>query len=97
MKKKILIGALALASVFTLASATDGNSTSSETERRFWGSQIVGVQTCVQSGHAIDGSPTYTVTYEVEYYILWKECKQQLKLKLVCHIVRYLLAVLLVN
>jgi len=71
MKKKILIGALALASVFTLASATDGNSSSSETERRFWGSQIVGVQTCVQSGHAIDGSPTYTVTYEVEYYILW--------------------------
>ncbi|WP_336718499.1 hypothetical protein [Chryseobacterium mucoviscidosis] len=71
MKKKILIGALALASVFTLASATDGNSSSSETERRFWGSQIVGVQSCVQSGSNPDGSPTYTVTYIVEYYVLW--------------------------
>lgn len=67
MKKKILMGAIGLASVFTLASATDGG----ETDRKFWGSQIVGVVSCVQGNPGIDGSPTFTVTYNVEYYVLW--------------------------
>jgi hypothetical protein len=69
MKKKILIGALGLASVFMMSSATDGDG--SETERRFFGSQITGVKSCVQSGQNPDGSPTFTVTYIVEYYVFW--------------------------
>lgn len=71
MKKKILIGALALASVFTLASATDRNGSSSETERRFWGSQIVGVASCQQTTPFPDGSPRFIKTWIVEYNIFW--------------------------
>ncbi|PTT74101.1 MULTISPECIES: hypothetical protein [unclassified Chryseobacterium] len=71
MKKKLLIGALGLASVFTLASATSRDGSSSETERRFWGSEIVGVASCVQTTPFPDGSPRFIKTWIVEYNIFW--------------------------
>ncbi|WP_144281129.1 hypothetical protein [Chryseobacterium echinoideorum] len=68
MKKKFLIGALGLASVFAMTSATDENA---ENGRKFWGKEIVDVVSCTPSGQNPDGTTTYTVTYEVEYYVFW--------------------------
>ncbi|WP_308006136.1 hypothetical protein [uncultured Chryseobacterium sp.] len=73
MKKKILIGALALASVFTLASATDGDSSN---DRRFWG-WASSTYTCVDNCHPADtgqqpdGVAQCTCTYHNTYYVMW--------------------------
>ena len=44
MKKKFLISALGLASVFTLSSFDEQSE--STTSRRFWGSEITGYGSC---------------------------------------------------
>lgn len=74
MKKKILIGAIGLASVFTLASATDGDS--SENDRKFWGwgsSTYTYVDNChsADTGQQPDNFPQCTCTYHNTYYVMW--------------------------
>jgi hypothetical protein len=72
MKQKMIIGALAFASIFAFAQrAGEGTGDSSETERRFWGNQIVGVASCVPTTPFPDGSPRFIKTWIVEYYVLW--------------------------
>ncbi|MCY1659330.1 hypothetical protein [Chryseobacterium sp. SL1] len=72
MKKKLLIGAIGFASVFTLASATSrGGSDNSETGRKFWGNEIVGVASCTPTTPFPDGSPRYIKTWIVEYHVFW--------------------------
>lgn len=64
----MIIGALAFASIFAFAQrAGEGTGDSSETERRFWGNQIVGVASCVPTTPFPDGSPRFIKTWIVEY------------------------------
>lgn len=69
MKKKILIGALGLASVFAMTSSTDGDT--AQSHRRFFGSEVVGVASCEPNGTFVDGSPRFKKRYIVEYYVFW--------------------------
>lgn len=68
MKKKFLIGALGIASVFAMTSATDENA---ENGIKFWGKEDIKVINCVRNGSNPDGSPRYDVTVEQEYYVFW--------------------------
>jgi len=71
MKKKFLIGALGLASVFTLSSFDDGIDEST-TSRRFWGSEITGYGPCNPTGEIqADGTPVCGCEVQVTYYVLW--------------------------
>lgn len=69
MKKKLLIGALGLASVFTMSSFEEEQT--QEQGRRFFGSEVTGIQSCVPNGHFVDGSPRFKKTYIVQYYVFW--------------------------
>ncbi|GAA4156187.1 hypothetical protein GCM10022217_14970 [Chryseobacterium ginsenosidimutans] len=71
MKKKFLIGALGLASVFTLSSFDDGN-TESTTSRRFWGSEITGYGGCSPTGLIqADGTAQCGCEVTVTHYVFW--------------------------
>lgn len=67
MKKKILIGALGLASVFTMISATDGDETG-----RFWGrGDLVAYGDCQKDSQQADGTWRCACTGVYNYYVLW--------------------------
>ncbi|MCF2219731.1 hypothetical protein H9Q08_10460 [Chryseobacterium sp. PS-8] len=72
MKKKLLIGALGLASVFALSSATSKGGDSSETERRFWGSETIGSGNCSPTGEIqADGTAKCECEVYHVYYVMW--------------------------
>jgi hypothetical protein len=72
MKKKFLIGALALASVLTLSSGTSRDASSSETERRFWGSETIGSGNCSPTGEIqADGTAKCECEVYHVYYVMW--------------------------
>lgn len=71
MKQKMIIGALAFASIFAFAQTTE-DETSSETDRRFWGSSnIEYVDNCTPTTPAPDNTPQCHCTAHYTYYVFW--------------------------
>lgn len=71
MKKKLIIGALALTSI--LAFAQETGDSSSETERRpMFGSETTGWGPCNPTGEIMaDGTPVLIRDIEVTTYVFW--------------------------
>ncbi|REC51053.1 MULTISPECIES: hypothetical protein [Chryseobacterium] len=71
MKQKIIIGALALASVFAFAQNT-GDSSSSETDRRpFWGTGDLISYSCTRGQQQADGTFQCDCVGTYEYHVFW--------------------------
>ncbi|MCY1661256.1 hypothetical protein [Chryseobacterium sp. SL1] len=71
MKKKLIIGALALTSILAFAQKKGGSS-SSETDRKFFGSEITGWGQCHYTGVIqADGTPETVMEVEITTYVFW--------------------------
>ncbi|PVV54800.1 hypothetical protein [Chryseobacterium sp. HMWF035] len=71
MKKKLIIGALALTSILAFAQEKGGSS-SSETGRRFWGSETIGSGNCSPTGEIqADGTAKCECEVYHVYYVMW--------------------------
>lgn len=71
MKKKFLIGALGLASMFVFVSAADGDS-SSESRRPMFGTVTTGWNTCFDTGQVqADGTHVCNCQTEETTYVFW--------------------------
>jgi hypothetical protein len=72
MKKKLLIGALGLASVFTMSSFQGDSSSEMAARRPMFGSQETGWGPCEPTGEIqADGTPVLMQEVQVTTYIFW--------------------------
>lgn len=76
MKKKLIIGALALTSILAFAQEREDSSTSETGKRRFWGwgsatPEYVDNCSSANTGQQPDGGSMCTCTAHYTYYVMW--------------------------